>query len=202
MGIRLQRRINLGGGAGINVSKSGFSPSVRTQFGTIGAKGFTIRTGIPGLYYRDVFKKSKKGDNGIFLLVMLALGIFVLMAIVVWNVLLMLWWIITELFHFVQRMWHKRQIRKHAERSENSDKVFYARFSREDIPKEMRRFKAVVEEILVEDKSFVEKDTALAVVSVEWRSAIFTADDSGIITFFKNPGEKVKNGDYLFKIEK
>lgn len=202
MGIRLQRRINLGGGAGINVSKSGFSPSLQTKYGTIGAKGFSIRTGIPGLYYRDVFKSSKKGNGGIVILIFLAIGLFVFAAIVLWNILRMLWWAMEEFTHFLMRLYQKRQIRKEAGHSMNSDKVFFTRFLRNDFPEEMKQFKAILEDVLVEDGSFVEKNTDLAVVTVEWRSAVFTSDESGVITFFKNPGQRIKNGDYLYKIEK
>lgn len=202
MGIRIQRRINLGDGAGINVSKSGFSPSLQTKYGTIGAKGFSIRTGIPGLYYRDVFKTSKKGNAGLTILIFLAIGLFVFAAIVLWNVLRMLWWGMEEFTHYLMRLNEKRQIRKEAEKSVISDKVFFTRFSRDVFPKEMQQFKAILETLLVEDGSFVEKNAELAVVSVEWRSAVFTAEESGVITFLKNPGERVKNGEYLYKIEK
>ncbi len=37
----------MGGGLGLNLSKSGISPSYRTKFGSVGPKQFTIRTGIP-----------------------------------------------------------------------------------------------------------------------------------------------------------
>lgn len=52
MGFRLFKRVNLAGGLGLNVSKSGASLSVRTPLGTIGSKGVSIRTGIPGLTFR------------------------------------------------------------------------------------------------------------------------------------------------------
>jgi hypothetical protein len=52
MGFRFQKRINLGGGAGINLSKSGAGFSFRTKYGSFGNKGYSVRTGIPGLSYR------------------------------------------------------------------------------------------------------------------------------------------------------
>jgi len=52
MSFRFFKRINLIGGLGVNVSKSGPSLSVRTPLGTIGQKGISIRTGIPGLTLR------------------------------------------------------------------------------------------------------------------------------------------------------
>ena len=70
MGFRYQKRIKLGKGLGLNISKSGVSSSYRTQKGSIGSKGFLIRTGIPGLTYRKTFSKSSKnGCLSMFLIV-------------------------------------------------------------------------------------------------------------------------------------
>jgi len=71
MGFRFQRRINLGGGAGLNLSKSGISSSVRTRFGSVGTKGFSIRTGVPGLTYRGRYRKGS--DGGLIVVLVLAL---------------------------------------------------------------------------------------------------------------------------------
>jgi hypothetical protein len=59
MGIRYYRRVNYGDGLGLNISKSGVSPSIRTNLGSFGSKAFSIRTGIPGLSYR-----GGTGKNG------------------------------------------------------------------------------------------------------------------------------------------
>jgi uncharacterized protein DUF4236 len=66
MGFRVQKRIKLGGGLGLNVSKSGISPSLRTKGGTISNKGFSVRTGISGVGYRKNFSSSK--NSGCLLL--------------------------------------------------------------------------------------------------------------------------------------
>lgn len=58
MALRYQKRINLGKGVGLNVSKSGISTSVRTKAGSIGTRGFSLKTGIPGLSYRGNFGKN------------------------------------------------------------------------------------------------------------------------------------------------
>lgn len=59
MGFRFSKRINLGGGLGLNVSKSGISPSLRTKGGTISNKGFSLKTGVSGVNYRNNFAKAK-----------------------------------------------------------------------------------------------------------------------------------------------
>ena len=58
MGFRFQRRIRLGRGFGLNISKKGITPSHRNRRGSISTKGFSIRTGIPGLQFRKNFSKS------------------------------------------------------------------------------------------------------------------------------------------------
>ena len=53
MGFRFQKRIKLGGGLGLNISKSGISPSLRTKIGTYSKNGYSTKTGIPGLRYQS-----------------------------------------------------------------------------------------------------------------------------------------------------
>jgi len=59
MSFRIQKRINLGKGLGLNISKSGISPSLRTKHGTLSSKGFSVRTGVSGVNYKKQFKSSK-----------------------------------------------------------------------------------------------------------------------------------------------
>jgi len=61
MGFNFRTRINLGKGLGLNISKSGISPSLRTRAGSISPKGFSVKTGIPGASYRNNFSKSNAG---------------------------------------------------------------------------------------------------------------------------------------------
>lgn len=58
MGFRYNKRIRLGKGLGLNLSKSGISTSYKTKRGSVSSKGFSIRTGIPGLTYRKRFKNN------------------------------------------------------------------------------------------------------------------------------------------------
>ncbi|WP_413614488.1 DUF4236 domain-containing protein [Flavobacterium sp. N502540] len=53
MGFRFQKRIKLGGGLGLNLSKSGISPSLRTKMGTFSKSGYSVKTGISGLRYQN-----------------------------------------------------------------------------------------------------------------------------------------------------
>ncbi len=59
MAFRFNKRIKLGKGLGINLSKSGITPSHRNKKGSLSSKGYSVRTGIPGLSYRKTFSQTK-----------------------------------------------------------------------------------------------------------------------------------------------
>jgi hypothetical protein len=61
MGFKFQHRLNYGSGLGLNLSTSGASPSFRSRMGSISAKGFSIRTGVPGLSFRRSWGKGPGG---------------------------------------------------------------------------------------------------------------------------------------------
>jgi len=104
MGLRFYRRINLGRGLGLNLSKSGVSPSYRTRYGSISPRGFSIRTGIPGLSYRGRGKNAGAAA-GIALLVILAVAVVSIALVVAWNALRFAVWALIEIYHFVLRQW-------------------------------------------------------------------------------------------------
>ncbi|CAM1358409.1 conserved hypothetical protein [Tenacibaculum sediminilitoris] len=77
MGFQFYRRIKLGKGLGLNISKSGISPSLQIKRGAVSSKGYSIRTGIKGLQYRKRhFKKEGIGCLGI---VFAIVGVFVVL---------------------------------------------------------------------------------------------------------------------------
>ncbi|MBF6642153.1 DUF4236 domain-containing protein [Flavobacterium sp. J49] len=67
MGFRFSKRINIGKGFGFNISKSGISPSVRTKLGSFSTKGYSLKTGVPGLTYR----KTANSKGCLFLIIIL-----------------------------------------------------------------------------------------------------------------------------------
>ncbi|WP_201723374.1 DUF4236 domain-containing protein [Zobellia sp. OII3] len=70
MAFRFNKRIKLIKGLGINVSKSGITPSYRTKRGSLSSKGYSIRTGIQGLTYRKTFSKTK--SNGCLVVIFIS----------------------------------------------------------------------------------------------------------------------------------
>jgi hypothetical protein len=61
MGFRFQRRLNLGSGVGLNLSKTGASASSRTFLGSIGTRASGFKTGIRGLSYRKLWGRGGIG---------------------------------------------------------------------------------------------------------------------------------------------
>jgi len=80
MGFRFQKRIKLGGGLGLNISKSGIYPSLKTSRGTISSKRLSIRTGISGVNYQNNFNNAK--DSGCMVLFIFAGAITFLIYII------------------------------------------------------------------------------------------------------------------------
>ena len=80
MGFRFQKRIKLGKSFGVNVSKSGITPSYRTKKGSLSSKGYSIKTGIPGMTYRKTFSKSSK--SGCSVLIVMALSFLIILSLI------------------------------------------------------------------------------------------------------------------------
>jgi hypothetical protein len=123
MGFRYQKRVNISDGLGINVSRSGLSPSYRTRYGSIGPKGFSLRTGIPGLTFKRSF--SRMGGKNTFpvtLAILLLAGLLFAAAIVIYNVVLFLSWVIRELYHAVLRRYYLHRIAREEHRVPNPEK--------------------------------------------------------------------------------
>jgi len=82
MGFRYQKRIKITKGLGLNVSKSGIRPSYRSKRGSISSKGYSIRSGIPGLTYRKNFSKAK-GSGCLILIALIGPTTFFLLIITI-----------------------------------------------------------------------------------------------------------------------
>lgn len=88
MGFQFHRRVSLGKNGFLNLSSSGVSASQRTSWGSFGTRGFSIRTGIPGLSYRKRYKKGDPTAIIVILLMVIVPLVWALLQVVVSVVLL------------------------------------------------------------------------------------------------------------------
>lgn len=109
MGFRYHKRVSNGKGWGLNISGSGLSSSYRSKYGSIGSKGFSIRSGIPGLTFRSGWGSGKnKGTVAmIFLAIMGTLFIVYSAVVVIYNLIRLLMWGGTEVYHFGMRVYYR-----------------------------------------------------------------------------------------------
>jgi hypothetical protein len=102
MGIRYSKRVGGNRGWGLNLSGSGISSSYRSKYGSIGAKGFSVRTGIPGLSFRSGWKGGRSKGNGAVIL--LAIGAFIFLAyisiVIAYNIIRLTFWMLSKLVYF------------------------------------------------------------------------------------------------------
>ncbi len=55
MAFRFNKRVSLGKGMGLNISRSGITQNYKRKFRSVSSKGYSVRTGIPGLTNRKAF---------------------------------------------------------------------------------------------------------------------------------------------------
>lgn len=101
MPFRFNKRVKLSSGLGLNIGKRGVSASVRTKFGSIGSRGISVKTGVPGLTLRsssklqissdsiEVREKKRKSLFDIFFYIIVApfVVIYIVIKFVFWD-----WW--------------------------------------------------------------------------------------------------------------
>lgn len=109
MGLSYNKRIGNKSGFGVNISTSGISSSYRSKYGTIGSKGFSVRTGIPGLTFRSGWKSSKnKGSAALILIIIGGIFIFAYFFILVfYNVIRFIIWLITQIYNLAISQYYK-----------------------------------------------------------------------------------------------
>lgn len=109
MGFSYYKRIGGSKGLGLNLSSSGISSSYRTKYGSIGSRGFSVRTGIPGLSFRSGYGNSKNKGTGMLIVFVIIVGAFVLYytGVILYNFILFAWWAISELYKLILRSYYR-----------------------------------------------------------------------------------------------
>lgn len=125
MGFGYYKRIGGNKGLGLNLSSSGISSSYRTKYGSIGSRGFSIRTGIPGLSFRSGFGSSKnKGTGMLIMLAIIVCGFALYYAgVIIYNFLLFAWWGISELSKLILRGYYKWKERRELKHTAKNVKI-------------------------------------------------------------------------------
>lgn len=104
----------------MNLSKSGASLSYRAKAGSIGARGFSVRSGIPGLSFRQNWKAGSSAGAfvglilAIFSLASLAVSLLIpVISFFIWLFILLpinaLAWVAGTLFDFAAYLINRRK---------------------------------------------------------------------------------------------
>jgi hypothetical protein len=109
MGFRYHKRVGNSKGWGLNISGSGLSNSYSSKYGSFGSKGFSIRSGIPGLTFRSGWGGGKNKGTGalIVLAIMGTLFMVYISVVVLYNLTRFLIWGGTELHHLGIRLYYR-----------------------------------------------------------------------------------------------
>ena len=207
MSVRYQRRISLGKGLGVNLSKSGMSVSKRTPFGSIGTSGYSIRTGIPGLFFRK-YKPRGRGSSGmkeiaIFIAVVmaiLAISAFILYVLKAAVLLTVHYSVLT--FKWIRQIISNQKAKKDAEALKHRKDVDFVRFNFSIFPEKWKTSKTYFKERLVKNKQFIKKGDEIAIVHNGEDEATLLAETEGVITYYQYPDTRLKKGNYLFMIDR
>lgn len=196
MSLRYQKRVNLGKGVGLNLSRSGISSSYRGRWGSIGSTGFSIRTGIPGLSFRK-YSSRKKGDGLVLFVMLLFIALAWLLAVVVWN-------LVRFLVHLMATAWRRyrawqldREINLHAQQDDiihvfAGDLVGLA--EGDDAIWQM--------DWLVKEKTAVKDDQVIAVFSTRQEEVVVRAEASGVLFPIAVSGQALNAEVPIYKIKK
>lgn len=201
MSLRIQRRISLGSGLGLNVSKSGLSLSQRTPFGSIGTTGYSVRTGIPGVFFRKYRGRSRNNNTfWIIMLVLLAAGLFYLLFNVLKVVILYSLHGLAWTYKSLRQSYKNRLLKKQLLEYGEDESVDFVKFDTELLPDALKNKKLVFGKPFVKSGKFVSPELPLVTINSEDDCVILYAERPGVVTFFKYQGVQVHNGDYLYKI--
>lgn len=195
MGLRYQKRIPLGKGLGVNLSGSGASVSMRTRYGSFGPRGFTLRTGIPGLTYRSGGTRGKGGGGFAVLLMLLAALTVGVVAMIAWNVLRFLFWAVVELVKAIVRLFMKPR-----EEAPSDAARYVLQFTTDHLPDHLRTATFIVTERLATDGTIVTQGMPVLRYTINGVPMTITAHESGVLTHHKAPGDTIVPDDALFTV--
>jgi hypothetical protein len=202
MSLRYRRRVNLGNGHGLNVSGSGVSYSKRTSWGSVGTRGFSLRTGIPGLYfYQPWSRKRKKNETGIvFLLLLLYFALIAAVQIVFWVFRFLIW-----LFEQSTSRINKKQLQLQAQKEyalwgKLADYGFF-KFNEITLPAGIGEKSVKIETLFYADGAFVQEGEDLcSVVFDDKHQGTIPSLKTGTLKWYVGAGDTLNKNDFVFHI--
>jgi len=209
MGFRFYRRIPVDKNTGINVSKSGFSASTRGGYGSIGTKGFSIRTGIPGLGFRKSWSGSSKG-RGLdmlfiillsFIFIYVAYNILVLVALIIYNVFGLIFDLIRYLFRTFKYYAFEQEPETPIFKYVDDSKWGVIHFSTAEFPERFKDTPFYLHEIFINNDEKVYAGNMLCTLSFLGTTAPLYSKNNGTLRWCKMPGQQLFNADELAKIK-
>lgn len=204
MGLRFFKRVNLGNGTGVNVSGSGFSVSQRGKYGSFGTKGFSVRTGIPGVSFRQSWGSS--GGSGLQALLILIIGFLLIYTL--YNLIVFLLLILYNIFGFItdgvmylirviRIMLLKRKLRRDQYLRHDSTTFKFVAIKERDVDGS----DVFLEKILEKNGRYVRSGKPVCMVISQGVSTPISLGHSGVITWYKIPGQVLNDGDDLLGID-
>jgi hypothetical protein len=212
MGFRFSKRIPVSKGTGINVSKSGLSVSHRSKYGAFGTKGFSIRTGIAGLSFRQSWSGFGKGGGLETLLALLLFAIFVFVAynlllligLLIYNTFALVWDFLRFIYRYtrIKALEHKLE-RDRAEFAGDPKRGFVT-FSLESTYKTLTDIRYYLEEILLEDGEHGVVGQDMCIIrfvspsfpdNIAEQKSPLRLKNNGVVTWYKIVGQELVFGE-------
>ena len=101
----------------MNIGTGGISSSYRGRYGSIGSRGFPIRTGVPGLTWRTSWGRSTNSGLGAIILLPIIFFLFIsyVAVVITYNLICFSLWALDAVvvfFVYTYRWWKQRKIQK------------------------------------------------------------------------------------------
>lgn len=205
MGLRYRNRVNLGNGHGLNVSSSGVSYSKKTSWGSIGSKGFSVRTGIPGLsFYRSWGMRGKNGKNNASYFLLFIFGFFLIVAVIqlIGWVFRLLYWLIKSGFQNLNQHQLQQEAQSAYKKWGQSPEYTFFKFDDRSLPPGMGHQSVIMEEIFFSDGDKVEEGIDICSVYFDKKQkATIPSLRTGILKWYVRPGDSLGKNDFVFHIQ-
>ncbi len=208
MGLRFSHRVRLGRSTGVNISGSGLSASIRGKYGSFGTRGYSIRTRIPGLSFRQSWGVGKsKGLEALMLILFVGAAFYivynliVLAAVIVYNVLLFIFAILKGLYRFLKINWVEQKFVWDYDNMHGNPEHLFVKLTGRESDRDLEQMPLYLDNILVKNGEYLQKGEPACMVGNNGVSVPMHLNESGFITWYKLQGQQLVEGHYIARIE-